>query len=340
MIKKIKNRIFVVIGALLLMVLAFGFLMDTKEKDVQQVEVEKKVTQKKSSFLFVGDMMLARGVRQQTNINGLDYLFENIAEMFMGVDYVVGNLEGPIEHNAPKVKANSFSFVFDSEIIPMLKKYRFNVLSLANNHTNNFGGQSGFDKTVELLKNENIATFGHYTSCEDGYIYQDGNNYFVGINLTFGDKGCTEETVKNIQNIKNQNKDSFVVVMPHFGEEYESTANQWQRARAYQYIDAGADLIVGSHPHVIQDIEEYKGKLIFYSLGNFVFDQYFSEETQIGLGVRYDGVDYDLILVKGKKSSLSFVEGEERAKILEELAARSSDDLKIMIEKGKIRLND
>jgi len=226
MIKKIKNRIFVVIGALLLMVLAFGFLMDTKEKDVQQVEVEKKAVQKKSSFLFVGDMMFARGVRQQTNINGLDYLFENIAEMFMGVDYVVGNLEGPIEHNAPKVKANSFSFVCDSEIIPMLKKYRFNVLSLANNHTNNFGGQSGLDKTMELLRNENIATFGHYTSCDDGYIYQDGDNYFVGINLTFGDKGCTEETVKNIQNIKNQNKNSFVVIMPHFGEAYKSKANQ------------------------------------------------------------------------------------------------------------------
>lgn len=99
-------------------------------------------------------------------------------------------------------------------------------------------------------------------------------------------------------------------------------------------------MIVGAHPHVVQDIEEYKGKLIFYSLGNFVFDQYFSEETQIGLGVRYDGLDYDLILVKGKKSSLSLVEGEERIKILDELAARSSDDLKIMIEKGKIRLND
>ena len=78
----------------------------------------------------------------------------------------------------------------------------------------------------------------------------------------------------------------FLVVTPHWGVEYQSLPTEKQRKWATEFIDSGADAVIGSHPHVIQNIEEYRGKKIYYSLGNFAFDQYFSKETMTGAGVQ------------------------------------------------------
>ena len=77
----------------------------------------------------------------------------------------------------------------------------------------------------------------------------------------------------------------MLIVSPHWGIEYQKEPTEKMRQWAYQFIDSGADAVIGAHPHIIGDIEEYNGKKIFYSLGNFAFDQYFSEETMNGIVV-------------------------------------------------------
>ena len=293
---------------------------------------------KVKTFLFVGDIMLDRGVREKIDKNGFSYLLKNIKESFKGVDYIVGNLEGPIVKDAPKNSKDSMIFAFNDDVINFLKQYKFNVLSLANNHTNNYNGKIGYDSTVSLLKENNINPFGHYGSCEMNYGYRDGNNYFIGFNLVNGDNGCSELVLKTIETIKKENKNSFVVLYPHWGEEYKLTSNSFQQRLAHQFVDAGADLIIGSHPHVVQEIELYKDKLIFYSLGNFIFDQYFSKDTQQGLIVGCDGYDYFLIPVKEKQSAVNFMNNDDGKNFLEGLAEKSSYDLTSMIKNGKIEL--
>ena len=103
-----------------------------------------------------------------------------------------------------------------------------------------------------------------------------------------------------IQNIKNLRPYSdYLIVYAHWGNEYETTPTSQQTDLAHSFIDAGADFIIGSHPHVVQTKEEYKGKMIYYSLGNMVFDQYFSTETQKGLLIEADiNTDSDSISFK------------------------------------------
>jgi len=100
----------------------------------------------------------------------------------------------------------------------------------------------------------------------------------------------TRLDLHKVQSIINslKNETDWITVNIHWGEEYDQNADKIQQAIAHQLIDAGADAIVGHHPHVVQEVETYKGKPIFYSLGNFVFDQYFLDEAQEGLAVSLD----------------------------------------------------
>jgi len=299
---------------------------------------------KSKTFLFVGDMMLARGVRARIDEKGFDYLLGNAREAFNGVDYVIGNLEGPIVQDAPAVPNNSLSFSFDEDVINFLNKYKFDILSLANNHTNNYNGKEGYNSTVKLLKENSIDYIGHYSSCEKSYSYNNDGNYFIAFNLTFGDNGCSKTILKNIEDIKKENPNSFIILYPHWGEEYKTTSNSFQQKLAHKFIDAGANLIIGSHPHVVQEVELYKNKLIFYSLGNFIFDQYFSKETQqglmIGLNKENAKLIYYIIPLSEQRSSVNFFNNEESRNFLKDLAKRSSKDLTIMIEGGKIELTN
>jgi poly-gamma-glutamate synthesis protein (capsule biosynthesis protein) len=109
-------------------------------------------------------------------------------------------------------------------------------------------------------------------------------NQFIGENYP-------QKTIEAIWQAKKDS--SFVVVYAHWGDEY-SPITEYQKSLAHSFIDAGADLIVGSHPHIIQETENYMGKNIYYSLGNFIFDQYFSDEVKTGGGVElvFDGSEF------------------------------------------------
>jgi len=293
------------------------------------------------TLMFVGDIMLDRGVEYLMKKKSIFYPFEKVEQFLRGIDFVIGNLEGPIAENPPSFSAESLKFAFSSDIVEALSFSHFNILSLANNHTFDLG-QKGYEETEKILKESKIDFLGHPIECNENFLLERDNIIFLAFNKTFPFNCSDEEIVEIVKRVKTSNSEKFLVVMFHWGNEYQLKSSLSQQKLAHQMIDAGADLIVGSHPHVVQEIEEYKGKLIFYSLGNFIFDQYFSKETQeglaVGLEVWPEKIVYRLFPLKSQLSQPSLMNSEEAKNFLEKLAQKSSPKLLNEIKNGKIEI--
>jgi poly-gamma-glutamate capsule biosynthesis protein CapA/YwtB (metallophosphatase superfamily) len=172
------------------------------------------------------------------------------------------------------------SFDTTPDNLPMLKAAGFTHLSLSNNHADDFGPQVTLDSRA-AIEAAGLIPFGDPGDSENFIIREN----LGGVSLSlvgfhaFGEK--TTELTAAIQNEKAQGR--FVIVYPHWGVEYATTAPGVETQAAQTFINAGADLIIGAHPHVVQNIEVIDGVPVVYSLGNFLFDQDFSPETQQGL---------------------------------------------------------
>lgn len=254
------------------------------------------------TLLFVGDMMADRGVRAMVEKKlGGDYdkLFENIPEV-AEADIAFGNLEGPIADPSIGTRRGSrFSFRMNPLFVEALAGAGFDVVSFANNHVGDYG-DGAFRETMRLLEEAGIRYAGagkNSTEAQTPVIIEK-EGVKIGF-LAFSDVGpqwmeATEtragqliyrksEAEALVQEVEKEVDILFVSI--HWGTEY-SPASATQRAIAQGLIDAGADGIIGHHPHVMQRYEWYKEKPIFYSLGNFIFDQYFSPHTMRGMVVK------------------------------------------------------
>lgn len=302
------------------------------------------------TILFTGDIMLNREVEYLMDKNSIYYPFKKINQFLRGIDVVVGNLEGPILKNPPNFPVKSLKFAFSPNVVEALSFANFNLLSLANNHTFD-AGKIGFKETKEFLKKANINFIGHPISCQEDSLFEKDDITFLAFNKTFPFNCSDDEIAKIVKEIRDKNSDKFLIVIFHWGQEYQLKSSISQQRLAHKIIDAGADLIVGSHPHVVQEIEEYKGKLIFYSLGNFVFDQYFSKDVQQGLalglkiypvrscisnGVYPKRVIYRLFPIQSQKSQPFLMKQKEANEFLEKLAEKSDRRLINQIKIGKI----
>jgi len=252
---------------------------------------------KETKLLFVGDIMLSRNVGSSMLTKGdWNYPFEKISDYIKNADLSFGNLEGPISINGIKV-GSIYSFRADPRSIEGLLYSGFDVLSVANNHMWDYGSEA-FKDTLKNLKDNKINYVGGGLSYDEAHtpLIKEINNtkvaYLAYTNLLpsslgmRGDKPTIaypnqDQISLDIQNAKKIS--DIVIVSFHWGEEYETHHNSYQEKLAHFTIDAGVDLIVGQHPHVAQDVEEYNGKYIAYSLGNFIFDQNFSKDTNSGL---------------------------------------------------------
>lgn len=238
-------------------------------------------------ILFGGDMMFDRHIRELADRNGgYDFLFENIDERLRSEDIVVANLEGPITSQPSKSvgskmgEARNYSFTFDPSITGVLKKHNIQIVNIGNNHIMNFD-KEGLAETRKYLQEAGVGYFGDPRDASHRWIVQEIKGLKVAfVNYNQFATGSQEFALEDIS-IARQQAD-VVVVYTHWGTEYVP-ANERQKQLAHAFIDAGADAVIGSHPHVVQEVEEYKEKRIYYSLGNFIFDQYFSAETRNGL---------------------------------------------------------
>lgn len=235
------------------------------------------------TFIMGGDMMFARGVHKRF-YDDLSMSLEEMGERLMwGTDASIINLEGAVTDKQiePVVTPGNFTFIFPPETPAVLDQYNITHTSLANNHTNN-NGYSGIALTQNLLEAVGLGWFGgpgesgtHHVSVIEGH---DLNLVLIGIHTLI--------TIPDIIPIIEQyaiDPKNRIIVMPHWGLEYQKVHSKRQQQLAEAWIDSGADAVIGAHPHVIQDVGVYKGRPIVYSLGNFLFDQTFSQETQEGI---------------------------------------------------------
>lgn len=254
-------------------------------------------TDTSAHLIFVGDLMVDRGVEQSVQKNmGGDFknLFEHLS-FFKDADAVFLNLEGPVTIGGTDV-GSRFSFAMNPLILPVLKEFNVQIVSFANNHVGD-RSTAGFKDTLDRLDAHQIL----YTGAGRNRIQATTPTIFTSQGITFGFIGCSDVgpawlAVKNdvpgellcsdpeLTSIIQQAKKNvdILIFSAHWGTEYHP-ATERQKKLAHAAIDAGADMVIGHHPHVVQTTEWYQGKFIAYSLGNFIFDQYFSDETMQGL---------------------------------------------------------
>jgi len=202
---------------------------------------------------------------------------------------VFANLESPISDQGSD-SGKLFSFRADKKVVSGLKTAGFKAMSIANNHIWDYG-KNAFEDTLINLTSNNILPVGSNLMGNKETINVQGTEVaFLGYTNLLKAPGVNFlELQKVVEDIKNAKKSADVVIVSiHWGQEYKSAESAAQISLAHEIIDAGADMVVGHHPHVVQNVEKYQGKYIAYSLGNFVFDQNFADETSHGLLLRVD----------------------------------------------------
>jgi poly-gamma-glutamate synthesis protein (capsule biosynthesis protein) len=233
---------------------------------------------KETSIILTGDIMLGRSVMTQSlGMNDPIYPFRKVADKLNTVDIVFANLENPVIENCP-FSNSGFKFCADPKMVEGLKSAGIGIVSLANNHILNYG-RDGEIETEKILTDNGIKWVG------DGNLEtteKNGTKFgFLGFN--FVDILPNDLDYQLIRDSKA--KVDVLIVMVHWGTEYTSQPTETQKLIANNLIEAGADVISGSHPHWVQPIDYVSGKPVLYSLGNFIFDQEWSEETKNGLAI-------------------------------------------------------
>jgi poly-gamma-glutamate synthesis protein (capsule biosynthesis protein) len=259
-------------------------------------------TSKQVRMTFVGDIMLDRDPGKAM-LAGRDP-FEGVADLLKDADLTVGNLECVVADSGTRLK-KSYTFRADPQAIPYLARY-FHALSLANNHTGDFG-DAALIETMYRLRREKIPFFGaglNEAEAHTPWIVEKngiklallGYNEFPPRSFEAGRRkpglawSVDEQVVADIKAVRP--KVDLVITFMHWGEEYIPKPNERQKTLAQKMIDAGADVVVGNHPHVTQGHDLYKGRLVVYCLGNFVFDEWkdepeiMKEERRLGWVLR------------------------------------------------------
>ena len=287
--------ILVVVLSIVLPILLYFFIVSSfKNNTAQNTENEynplglsSSIEKEPVKLLFVGDIMLDRTIRKDGEQYGYSNLFSCLETTFSQYNSVIGNLEGTItsfesvSKDAGYEEPASFKFTFDEQAVEALKVIGLDTVSIANNHIKDFG-EEGVIQTVKNLNKLEIGFFGNPLSKQERWLIKDIDGVrvaYIPYNEFFGTK---EEAFADLQSTI-QSSD-IQIIFAHWGDEYVPVREDIKEL-AHDFIESGADLIIGAHPHVIQEKEIYKNKTIYYSLGNFIFDQYFQEDVTEGLAV-------------------------------------------------------
>jgi poly-gamma-glutamate capsule biosynthesis protein CapA/YwtB (metallophosphatase superfamily) len=290
---------------------------DTKDRAVSRLARFLDAYHEKQETVTItamGDIIPGRTVAKMMALKGVSYPFGKMAPIVKGADIVYANLEAPLSDRV-KPPYKGMSFIAPSSTAEGLKMLGINVVSLANNHSTNFG-LNAFADTLTLLKNSGIAYAGGGMNLAQArapavveaggtsFAFLDYNAITGSLNATPTKPGVAWIRMKpwakdsaddmalvrsSVRQAKSQGH--FVVACFHWSDEYKHQPSVSQRNMAHLACDAGADLVIGGHPHCIQSIEMYNGKLIAYSLGNFIFDQMQHDYTREGVVMkcRYNG---------------------------------------------------
>jgi poly-gamma-glutamate synthesis protein (capsule biosynthesis protein) len=273
---------------------------------------------------FVGDIMLARNVEQYIETYGQEYPFAKVGNLLSDNDLLIGNFEGTVREKQTIEQVGDMLFDTTPDNVPMLATQGFDLLSLSNNHADDFGNAT-LALTRQTIINAGITPFGDAFASEEHVTHETVN----GIQFAFiGYHEFNEETTGILEAIKAEKAaGNFVIVFAHWGVEYMHDPSSSQVFAAHQFIDAGADTVIGAHPHVVETVEIYNGVPIVYSLGNFLFDQDWSEQTKRGMVVRLT-VEADKLVLKFEplyleKRQMTPATGNKALEMLDDLGVPS-----------------
>lgn len=300
-------RKILLIGSIFLLAFAVYFLIRNNSTKPSPPDTQSNPTSShqtpiisSNTLVAVGDIMLSRHVGEKIKAKGdpkSPFLYT--AEILSKADITFGNLESPFDDKGTMI-TEGMVFKAEPDTIEGLKYAGFDILSLANNHLGN-RGVSGMNFTFSHLKNNKIEYVGagenDKQAAKTRIIEKNGIKFAF---LAYNDMDATitptsykassqkpgvnpliEKSLK--QDItKAKEVADIVIVSIHWGTEYQQTANDHQKNIGHLAIDSGASVVLGHHPHVLQPYEKYNEGYIFYSLGNFVFDQMWSEKTRKG----------------------------------------------------------
>lgn len=250
-----------------------------KEETAISEEMEKttKRKNKKVSFTIsaVGDCTFGTDENfayegsmpaKYDEVGDFNYFFENVKSVFEEDDLTIVNFEGTLTDSTIR-EDKQFAFKADKSYAEILTDGFVEAANLANNHSKDYGEQS-YNDTMDALDEAGITNFGY-----DRVAIKKVKGIKVGLVGTYvlaDGLGVKDSMEKNIQDLKDEGA-QVIIASFHWGEEKAEYPNDVQVKLAHAAIDAGADLVLGHHPHVLQGIEQYKGKNIVYSLGNFCF---------------------------------------------------------------------
>lgn len=244
---------------------------------------------------FAGDMMFDKSVAGFIKSKGADYVFQGYEKYLKSSDAVFGNLETALSSSGQPILDKEHTFRSDPQLADFLKKYNFTAMSLANNHSLDYG-RSAFVESMKYLKDKGISYGGgghNKKEAIDGVVFERkgldiGFIAFTGV-VPSVDWYATEkrpgiigaykvheaEVLSAVSNL--DARCDILVVSVHWGKEGSTAVRKQESELAHKLVDAGADVVMGHHPHVVHSFELYNNKLIMYSLGNFIFTTSYSE---------------------------------------------------------------
>ncbi len=244
--------------------------------------------EKKDTFCFVGDIFLSRRPRAAYDEKGIDGIIDSgFKKILDGSDFNIGNLECSITDDEENVADKTFTFALPTKYVKALTETGINLLTLANNHILDYGTDAMLN-TIKELDNNEISHIGAGKNIEEArtcFIKEiDGKRYALiaasavlpSDSWKAGDDRAGIFDGYNLKELCNELRNvrpfvDKVIVYMHWGRELDTVSNDWQKNIGRRLIDVGADLVIGTHPHVTQEIEYYKNVPIVYSLGNFIY---------------------------------------------------------------------
>jgi gamma-polyglutamate biosynthesis protein CapA len=295
----------------------------------------------KEGVTFVGDVMLARKVADLSQWHGAQYPWHRLP-LHPSDYYLVGNFESAIPPVYTRTPYFTFSFATPTSSIPALREYGFSHLALSNNHSFD-KGDTGFSHTIEVLSRADMKPFGNAATVSTSSVVvlevSDITISVIGISLL-----TTTPSLEELRLVVEyaQEQSDIQIAYVHWGTEYAPYHSLSQRQFAERLVSLGIDSIIGHHPHVIQDIDLIDGVPVFYSLGNFVFDQYFSPAVQEGLVIDLKVLDQQLQFVlrgvtsEDMQSAPRAMTPVEEAQLFARIANKSHIDITEMTRRGVI----
>jgi len=266
------------------------------------LRVNTKVPNIHNRILFTGDINLGRCIAKRTLLgqsvtNNFNYPFQYVAEKLRAADITVGSLDGSLsDESSPMPCPNSFNLIGPTQMVEGLQFSGFDVITVATNHIKDCG-EKGYDcnnkailDTIKTLTNAGIQPVGAGFNLRESrlpvVVERKGIRFaFLGFNQfdkrvwagenSPGTAPLSQAYINIIRAeiVSAKQISDIVIVLPQWGVEYAAEPEDYERSWAKEFIDAGATLVIGNGPHVIQPVEIFSDKAVFFALGNFVFDQ-------------------------------------------------------------------